>query len=910
MSQERSLHTSPEQKNGQKSETSAISALLSEVTGVMEEPVGLPAVNSADREAQTKHLANTRLQTVQRQLVAKQVGRISGNRYMQQVFSGPNQVPAALPLIQRKASGWSDAIGESADTAQVNDKVTPPANASWNAGKVLINNIWRIPIEGLTHGNTSDAEKLDRRGSTSESAVGKAIVLQHKEFKEDKPTRVLLHLHGFGAGYRQLEHQVDLEKELQKLKADKAPSKRTAAKIKKLENQIKQKRDYAGVLQAGQARDVELYRMEQQLDALQDPQMMAVLPQGTSSSGFGDLAKKPAEYLDEALGKLKAKPTDYHIVLSGHSGAGPTVTRIANQLKDEQKAGQKNAQVDEMILFDAINSDVELESVESFLKTKLKTELTKIKAQATGKEKDWIDANGFRFRGYHSGYKYHPKKKDDGKLIIDTSRWAGYGWWYPELDKFIKKWFQDNTNDLSPDVRERLESNYQVFQVTNTSHEKLMGSTRAAEKGQPAPSKVGVLHEALSALSAQSPSAAGTAPVSIQPPTVPGKAPSPVKPPVSSGKTPSPAIPEATAPQIENKKTKKENKKTKKAGKAGKDAFSQAALSDEERARLPELREARQRYKVLDKKGKKLSDEEKTEKKELGEQLAGTRIFAKADMEDDIVGAGKTVQDWFSGIVPEATFMDLPIGPSGASNVSGVHRELLDHLETAEKNLIQLMDKAHGKTPAFSSKREYAEKIGLYSVNGLRLPSNATGGERPSMHCYGLAVDVNYKGNPFVGNNKKVAKTAPAVIKNATLLIEKEEMDVKEQPGKKGALEMWDRLSRESEALKIYLSLRKPENKKLLEDYVKDYVKKTGGTRTIEDWKQLIEADYAAVRDEKRDKGRGDFEGHSNPAESGFMDLDKLLVEALTQAGLFWGGQYNGAKDIMHFDWRKGTIKH
>jgi hypothetical protein len=905
MSQEHTLHIPPEKKNGQKTENSAISALLSEVTGAMEGAVGMAAVNRAGIEDPTRPLTNTRLQTVQRQLVAKQVGRISGNRYMQQVFSAPNQVPAALPLIQRKASGWSDAIGASAETSLANDKVTPPADASWNAGKVLINNIWRIPIEGLTHGNTSDAENLGRRGSTSESAVGKAIVLQHKEFKEDKPTRVLLHLHGFGAGYRQLEHPVDLEKLLRKLKEDKAPSKRKAAKIKKIENQIKQKRDYAGVLQAGQARDVELYRMEQQLDALQDPQMMAVLPQGTSSSGFGDLAKKPAEYLDEALGKLKAKPTDYHIVLSGHSGAGPTVTRIANQLKDEQKAGQKNAQVDEMILFDAINSDVELESVESFLKTKIKTELSKIKAQPAGKEKNWIDANGFRFRGYHSGYKYHPKKKDDdGKMIIDTSRWAGYGWWYPELDKFIKKWFQDNTNDLSPDVRERLESNYQVFQVTNTSHEKLMGSTRAAEKGQTAPSKVGVLHEALSALSAQSPSAAGMAPTTVQPPTpTVGKAPSPVQSPVVTGKTPNPAIPEATAPQIENKKTKKENKKTKKAGK---DAFSQAALSDEERARLPELREARQRYKVLDKKGKKLSNEEKTEKKELGEKLAGTRIFAKADMEDDIVAAGKTVQDWFNGIVPEATFMELPIGPSGASKVSGVHRELLDHLEMAEKNLMQLMDKAQGKTPAFSSKREYAEKIGLYSVNGLRLPSNATGGERPSMHCYGLAVDVNYKGNPFVGNNKKVAKTAPAVIKNATLLIEKEEMDVKEQPGKKGASEMWDRLNRESEALKIYLSLRKAENRKLLEAYVK----KAGGTRTVEDWKELIEADYAAVRDEKRDKGRGDFEGHSNPAESGFMDLDKLLVEALTQAGLFWGGQYNGAKDIMHFDWRSGTIKH
>ena len=29
----------------------------------------------------------------------------------------------------------------------------------------------------------------------------------------------------------------------------------------------------------------------------------------------------------------------------------------------------------------------------------------------------------------------------------------------------------------------------------------------------------------------------------------------------------------------------------------------------------------------------------------------------------------------------------------------------------------------------------------------------------------------------------------------------------------------------------------------------------------------------------------------------------------LIEAGLLWGGLYSGAKDIMHFDYRSGTIK-
>jgi hypothetical protein len=42
----------------------------------------------------------------------------------------------------------------------------------------------------------------------------------------------------------------------------------------------------------------------------------------------------------------------------------------------------------------------------------------------------------------------------------------------------------------------------------------------------------------------------------------------------------------------------------------------------------------------------------------------------------------------------------------------------------------------------------------------------------------------------------------------------------------------------------------------------------------------------------------------------GFIDLTEDLVVALgRQAGLFWGGQYQRGKDLMHFDWRNGTIQ-
>ena len=50
-----------------------------------------------------------------------------------------------------------------------------------------------------------------------------------------------------------------------------------------------------------------------------------------------------------------------------------------------------------------------------------------------------------------------------------------------------------------------------------------------------------------------------------------------------------------------------------------------------------------------------------------------------------------------------------------------------------------------------------------------------------------------------------------------------------------------------------------------------------------------------------------------DPLERGFMDLTEDLVVALTDSSggrLHWLGQGRGGKDMMHFDWRSGTIRH
>jgi len=138
-----------------------------------------------------------------------------------------------------------------------------------------------------------------------------------------------------------------------------------------------------------------------------------------------------------------------------------------------------------------------------------------------------------------------------------------------------------------------------------------------------------------------------------------------------------------------------------------------------------------------------------------GEATARTQMAADIKK---ITGADEAA--WFAEHVPNARFLGVPITASLGSAVGGVHQELLTKLDAAAATLA-----AH---PSLQGRVgiEIADEIGMHSIGGLRPPKAATGAERPSLHCYGLAVDINYPTNPFVGLG---GDAVPNMVARATI---------------------------------------------------------------------------------------------------------------------------------------------
>lgn len=269
----------------------------------------------------------------------------------------------------------------------------------------------------------------------------------------------------------------------------------------------------------------------------------------------------------------------------------------------------------------------------------------------------------------------------------------------------------------------------------------------------------------------------------------------------------------------------------------------------------------------------------------------------------------KTLDEWFADHEPDAKFLGLRIRASSGS-VPGVHKEFLTQLELAE---TELRSKFPGKDD-----KAIRDALGIRDIGGLRRPKLATGGSQPSLHSFGMAIDINAATNPFVGNAevsddiKDAAKRAeieanrsPRVIERAMLLIHGEAFDVetKLKVGKRKATaeESYDLHARASQALADYLKLADATDEEL-QPHV-ERAQAAGDTRDLAAWRERIANDKQLLP-------FFDFGKHPNPEEKGYLDLAKDLVLALTdKGGLTWGGTYNKAKDIMHFDYRGGSIQ-
>jgi D-alanyl-D-alanine carboxypeptidase len=292
---------------------------------------------------------------------------------------------------------------------------------------------------------------------------------------------------------------------------------------------------------------------------------------------------------------------------------------------------------------------------------------------------------------------------------------------------------------------------------------------------------------------------------------------------------------------------------------------------------------AKKKLSALTKKEKKgtITDAEKTELAELralsGRVAAAQSALKHKDLEEVLAAAGTDVAAWY-GALQTGKFLNRSVH---------VHPALAARLARAESALLA--------DPTVNPTKLDAAGLGkklVYSVADMRIPKSATGGTSLSMHVFGLAVDLNYKGNPFVGN---ASKGVFGVAMRATSLVDGAAVDIRPKLGKAGAA--YDILSAVSRAMSTYFSFTGADDTTLAE-LVRNHTPLKGEPTDLAGWVKQIEKDRRSV-------AGGDFANHTAAAE-GFMDLDKSLVLAMADAGLTWGGTYGGGKDIMHFDLREG----
>jgi len=251
---------------------------------------------------------------------------------------------------------------------------------------------------------------------------------------------------------------------------------------------------------------------------------------------------------------------------------------------------------------------------------------------------------------------------------------------------------------------------------------------------------------------------------------------------------------------------------------------------------------------------------------------------AKRELAATLRKLGMTIESWFADVDPAAHFLGLPIAAS-KGRAPGVHKLLLRRLARVELRLMQELGTA--------SLAECARQLNVYSVSGMRSPQAATGAEGVSMHCFGLAIDVNYTGNPFLQEGSEAA----AVIQRATRLVSGTAVNVLSPPLTGDPGKTWDRLRRASDDLIGYFALRDPGNLPTLTTLA------ARSAQAVSWWRAKIAEDYKLLYH------HGSFV--QRDPQRGFLDLDRRLVRALVETGgLLWGGMYRAGKDLMHFDWR------
>lgn len=207
--------------------------------------------------------------------------------------------------------------------------------------------------------------------------------------------------------------------------------------------------------------------------------------------------------------------------------------------------------------------------------------------------------------------------------------------------------------------------------------------------------------------------------------------------------------------------------------------------------------------------------------------------------------------------------------------------------------------------------------------------ANSTLRKRSGMHGWGMAIDFEVGINPYVLNENSEEALDKDLIDTydniARLMLGKNESDLRKLKSGRSAFgngsigDVYDILQEESDAMKRYFSLMKddtafrefietdwsvrnsdrdlPDMEQIKAQMERDYIILGGKSGTGNVWRTEVKEDRPFAPNSMRGKG--------DPA-TGFLNLGKEFVEAMTARGFAWGAiDISGEPgDIQHFDLR------
>jgi murein DD-endopeptidase MepM/ murein hydrolase activator NlpD/3D (Asp-Asp-Asp) domain-containing protein/peptidoglycan hydrolase-like protein with peptidoglycan-binding domain len=181
------------------------------------------------------------------------------------------------------------------------------------------------------------------------------------------------------------------------------------------------------------------------------------------------------------------------------------------------------------------------------------------------------------------------------------------------------------------------------------------------------------------------------------------------------------------------------------------------------------------------------------------------------------------------------------------------------------------------------------------SIAGSRLVSSTA---VFSMHMFGVAIDVNYLGNPYIETENDV-KALNNVLRNAALLMNQPVLAYKKEYAK----DKFDQIQRLDDVLEGYFSLLDAPVE--LERLVQ--------ASASSEWRGLSWAEARDKIQKNLDNLAGWLERGNTPRfkrkdyfkKHGILNFDKRFVVDMEAMGLSWGGHYG---DNMHFDMRSTGV--